>query len=60
MVHAKVLVVDHEQGVYDGLKLGLAKRGYEMHTTTTMANALTPGWCSCLSSGFRVAGSGAR
>ena len=40
MVHAKVLVVDHEQGVYDGLKLGLARRGYEMHTTTTMANAL--------------------
>jgi len=41
MVHAKVLVVDHEQGVYDVLKLGLAKRGYEMHTTTTMASALT-------------------
>ena len=41
MVHAKVLVVDHEQGAYDGLKLGLAKRGYEMHATTTMANALT-------------------
>ena len=41
MVHAKVLVVDHEQGAYDGLKLGLAKRGYEMHTTTTMAKALT-------------------
>ena len=40
MIHAKVLVVDHEQGAYDGLKLGLAKRGYEMHTTTTMANAL--------------------
>ena len=40
MVHAKVLVVDHEQGAYDVLKLGLAKRGYEMHTTTTMANAL--------------------
>ena len=40
MVHAKVLVVDHEQGVYDVLKLGLAKRGYEMHATTTMANAL--------------------
>ena len=41
MVHAKVLVVDHEQGAYDGLKLGLAKCGYEMHATTTMANALT-------------------
>jgi DNA-binding NtrC family response regulator len=40
MVHAKVLVVDHEQGAYDVLKLGLAKRGYEMHTTTTMAKAL--------------------
>src|SRR5919198_1932995 len=40
MIHAKVLVVDHEQGAYDVLKLGLAKRGYEMHTTTTMANAL--------------------
>jgi Fis family transcriptional regulator len=41
MVHGKVLVVDHEQGAYDGLILGLAKRGYEMHATTTMANALT-------------------
>ena len=40
MIHAKVLVVDHEQGAYDVLKLGLARRGYEMHTTTTMANAL--------------------
>jgi Fis family transcriptional regulator len=40
MIHAKVLVVDHEQGADDVLKLGLAKRGYEMHTTTTMANAL--------------------
>ena len=40
MIHAKVLVVDHEQGAYDVLKLGLAKRGYEMHTTTTMASAL--------------------
>jgi DNA-binding NtrC family response regulator len=40
MIHAKVLVVDHEQGAYDVLKPGLARRGYEMHTTTTMANAL--------------------
>jgi DNA-binding NtrC family response regulator len=40
MIQAKVLVVDHEQGAYDVLKLGLAKRGYEMHTTATMANAL--------------------
>src|SRR6266446_2407669 len=40
MIHAKVLVVDHEQGAYDVLKSGLAKCGYEMHTTTTMANAL--------------------
>jgi Fis family transcriptional regulator len=40
MIHAKVLVVDHEQGAYDVLKHGLARRGYEMHTTTTMANAL--------------------
>ena len=40
MIHAKVLVVDHEQGAYDGLKFELARRGYEMHTTTTMANAL--------------------
>jgi len=40
MIHAKVLVVDHEQGAYDVLKPGLAKCGYEMHTTTTMANAL--------------------
>jgi len=40
MIHAKVLVVDHEQGAYEVLKHGLARRGYEMHTTTTMANAL--------------------
>jgi len=40
MIHAKVLVVDHEQGAYDVLKHGLARRGYEMHTTTTMAMAL--------------------
>jgi DNA-binding NtrC family response regulator len=40
MIQAKVLVVDHEQGAYDVLKLDLARRGYEMHTTTTMANAL--------------------
>ena len=40
MIHAKVLVVDHEQGAYDVLKPGLARRGYEMHTTTTMTNAL--------------------
>lgn len=40
MIQTKVLVVDHEQGAYDVLKLGLARRGYEMHTTTTMANAL--------------------
>jgi DNA-binding protein Fis/CheY-like chemotaxis protein len=40
MIHAKVLVVDHEQGTYDVLKPGLAKRGYEMHTTTTMTKAL--------------------
>jgi Fis family transcriptional regulator, factor for inversion stimulation protein len=40
MIHAKVLVVDHDQGAYDVLKLGLAKHGYEMHATTTMANAL--------------------
>jgi DNA-binding NtrC family response regulator len=40
MIHAKVLVVDHEQGAYEVLKLGLAKRGYEMHTATTMAKAL--------------------
>jgi DNA-binding NtrC family response regulator len=40
MLHAKVLVVDHEQGAYDALTLGLAKHGYEMHTTTTRARAL--------------------
>jgi len=40
MLQVKVLMVDHEQGAYDALKLGLAKRGYEMHTTTTMASAL--------------------
>ena len=40
MIHAKVLVVDHEQGTYDVLKRGLARRGYEMHTTTTMTKAL--------------------
>jgi len=40
MVHTKVLVVDHEGGAYDALKPGLAKHGYEMHITTTMASAL--------------------
>lgn len=40
MVHTKVLVVDHEQGAYEALKPGLARHGYEMHTTTTMASAL--------------------
>src|SRR2546426_4521741 len=40
MAHAKVLVIDQDQGPYETLKLGLARRGYEMHTTTTMASAL--------------------
>lgn len=40
MANAKVLVIDQDQGLYEGLKLGLARHGYEMHTTTTMASAL--------------------
>lgn len=40
MPHAKVLVIDQDQGPYEVLKHGLAKHGYEVHTTTTMANAL--------------------
>jgi len=40
MPHAKVLVVDQDQGSYEVLKPGLARHGYEMHTTTTMASAL--------------------
>jgi DNA-binding NtrC family response regulator len=40
MIHAKVLVVDHEQGAYDVLKPGLAKCGYDMHTAPTMTKAL--------------------
>ena len=41
MIHTKVLLVDHEPGTYDGLTLGLAKRGYEMHTAPSMARAIT-------------------
>ena len=40
MAHTKVLVIDQDQGPYETLKLGLARRGYEMHATTTMASAL--------------------
>jgi DNA-binding NtrC family response regulator len=40
MANAKVLVIDQDQGPYEGLKPGLARRGYEMHATTTMASAL--------------------
>lgn len=40
MIHAKVLLVDHEHGAYEALTLGLARRGYEMHTTATMASAV--------------------
>lgn len=40
MANTKVLVIDQEQGPYEGLKLGLARHGYEMHATTTMASAL--------------------
>lgn len=40
MANAKVLVIDQDQGPYEGLKLGLARHGYEMHATTTMASAL--------------------
>jgi DNA-binding protein Fis len=40
MAHAKVLVIDQDQGPYETLKLGLARRGYEMHATTSMARAL--------------------
>jgi DNA-binding NtrC family response regulator len=40
MEWVKVLVVDHEQGGYDTLKQGLARHGYEMHTTATIPKAL--------------------
>jgi len=40
MARTKVLVIDQDQGPYETLKLGLARRGYEMHATTTMARAL--------------------
>lgn len=40
MAHAKVLVIDQDQGSYEVLKLGLARRGYEVHATTTVASAL--------------------
>jgi DNA-binding NtrC family response regulator len=40
MVQTKVLVIDQDQGPYEVLKSGLARHGYEMHTTTTMASAL--------------------
>ena len=41
MAHAKVLAIDQDQGPYETLKPGLARHGYEMHATTTMASALT-------------------
>jgi DNA-binding NtrC family response regulator len=40
MARTKVLVIDQDQGPYEVLKLGLARYGYEMHATTTMASAL--------------------
>ena len=40
MAHAKVLAIDQDQRPYETLKLGLARRGYEMHATTTVASAL--------------------
>ncbi len=40
MIHAKVLVVDHEQGAHDMLRPELARRGYDMHTAPTMTKAL--------------------
>ena len=40
MAHAKVLAIDQDQGPYEVLKSGLARRGYEMHATTTVASAL--------------------
>lgn len=40
MPHAKVLVVDRDHGSYEDIKQALAKHGYEMHTTPTMAQAL--------------------
>jgi DNA-binding NtrC family response regulator len=37
---SKVLVVDHEQGMYEALTPELSKHGYEIHTTTTISKAL--------------------
>jgi DNA-binding NtrC family response regulator len=36
----KVLIVDHEPGAYEALRLGLSKHGYELHTTATLPRAL--------------------
>ena len=40
MVRTKVLLIDHEQRGYDGLKDGLSKHGYEMHTPATVPKAV--------------------
>jgi len=40
MAPTKVLAIDQDQGPYEVLKPGLARRGYEMHATTTMTSAL--------------------
>lgn len=36
----KVLIVDQEQGVYEALKPGLFKHGYELHMTAAIPSAL--------------------
>jgi DNA-binding NtrC family response regulator len=36
----KVLIVDHELGVYEALRLGLSKHGYELHTTAALPHAI--------------------
>jgi DNA-binding protein Fis len=36
----KVLVVDQELGVYEAIRLGLNKHGYELHTTAALPRAL--------------------
>ncbi len=41
MEQAKILVVDHDERAYEPLKPGLAKHGYDMHTTTRAPHALS-------------------
>lgn len=41
MVPAKILAVDQDHSTYESFKGALSRRGYEMHTTSNMDQALT-------------------